>query len=332
MTGERPIFHVTNGTAAASALRSAGIRDGGVLPWQDVLHDGPVPAGLSDETLTAVRATFIADRGWADFAGALHELRGRDRSLARWAAEGEVVLWFEHDLYDQLQLIQAIDRLASLDPPAELVTMTVEPDFISHLSSERIRTLYEQRAPVGSEARSLAKRAWAAFRAPSPEAMAALTVSELPALPFLRAALVRMLEEYPEPDSGLSRTERQILDVVGAGVAAPAATFRACQSREEAMFMGDSSFWRVMQRLLRAFQPLLAWKGIAPVAFPPSFLDDRRFLDYRLELTDAGRAALAGRLDHVEVNGIDRWIGGVHPGPRNDWRWDRAAGRLIAPA
>ncbi|MGD8277537.1 MAG: DUF1835 domain-containing protein [Gemmatimonadota bacterium] len=330
MNGDEPVRHVTNGDSAAMALRSAGVT-GGILAWRDVLHDGPVPADLTDDELTAVRATFIADRGWAGFTAALEDFRRRDRRLQRWVAEGEVVLWFERDLYDQLQLIQAIDRLASLDPAAVLVTMTVEREFIPHLSPARIRTLFEQRVEVGVEAREVAKRTWAAFRAPTPEAMAALTVNELPALPFLRAALVRMLEEYPAPDSGLSRTERQILDEVAAGAASPAAAFRACQAREESMFMGDASFWPVLQRLLVAYQPLLSWQGLRPAAFPPSFLDDRRFLDYRLELTDAGRAAKAGRIDHVEVNGIDRWIGGVHLVPGNVWRWNREARRLIAP-
>jgi hypothetical protein len=42
-----------------------------------------------------------------------------------------------------------------------------------------------------------------------------------------------------------------------------------------------------------------------------------------LELTEAGREVLAGRRDHVALNGIDRWIGGVHlTGTDVPWRWD----------
>jgi hypothetical protein len=43
----------------------------------------------------------------------------------------------------------------------------------------------------------------------------------------------------------------------------------------------------------------------------------------RLRLTAAGARVLAGEADHVELNGIDRWIGGVHlHGHRVPWRWD----------
>jgi hypothetical protein len=42
-------------------------------------------------------------------------------------------------------------------------------------------------------------------------------------------------------------------------------------------------------------------------------------------LTGAGRDVLAGRSDHVELNGIDRWMGGVHLTRRSLWRWDGSA-------
>jgi hypothetical protein len=47
-----------------------------------------------------------------------------------------------------------------------------------------------------------------------------------------------------------------------------------------------------------------------------------------LELTDAGRAVLAGQADRVELLGIDRWLGGVHLQPDSLWRWDGARGRI----
>ena len=38
----------------------------------------------------------------------------------------------------------------------------------------------------------------------------------------------------------------------------------------------------------------------------------------------------AGQLDHVELNGIDRWIGGVHlDGKQARWRWDEGTETVI---
>jgi hypothetical protein len=46
---------VTNGDSAAEQIEWAGLA-GVILPWRDVLHEGPVPAGLSARELAEVRA------------------------------------------------------------------------------------------------------------------------------------------------------------------------------------------------------------------------------------------------------------------------------------
>ena len=53
------LLHVTNGESAGNTLRQTGL-GGAVLPWQDVLHEGPVPAGPRPELLRA-RAGFLSD-------------------------------------------------------------------------------------------------------------------------------------------------------------------------------------------------------------------------------------------------------------------------------
>ena len=46
-------------------------------------------------------------------------------------------------------------------------------------------------------------------------------------------------------------------------------------------------------------------------------------MDTQLRLTAAGRSVLDARQDHLDLNGIDRWLGGVHLiAPGKIWRWD----------
>ena len=58
------MLHIVNGDCAIEALKDSGI-EGDFLSWLDVLHDGPVPEGLSLEELSEVSADFIADCDWA---------------------------------------------------------------------------------------------------------------------------------------------------------------------------------------------------------------------------------------------------------------------------
>ena len=101
------LLHVTNGESAGNTLRQTAL-GGAVLPWQDVLHEGPVPA-LPRQELLRTRARFLADCGWGRRQALLSSLERRDRQLLEALRDGlQVVLWFEHDLYDQLQLLDVL--------------------------------------------------------------------------------------------------------------------------------------------------------------------------------------------------------------------------------
>ena len=71
------MLHIVNGDCAIEALKDSGI-EGDFLSWLDVLHDGPVPEGLSLEELSEVRAEFIADCDWAVLEKAKNAFQKRD--------------------------------------------------------------------------------------------------------------------------------------------------------------------------------------------------------------------------------------------------------------
>jgi hypothetical protein len=318
------MLHVTNGDSAISTIRAAD-GDGDVLPWRDVLHDGPVPAGLPLQALSRVRADFIASRGWGDGEAVRRDFAARDARLAACAADEEVVLWFEHDLYDQLQLIQLLDWFA--EHPHPRLTLINPPEYLGMMGAERARELFAARAPVTDAQLALGRDAWAAFRAPDPRRVERVMDGDTSALPHLGAALRRLLEELPSVGNGLSRSEKQILDTLAADGAQPQVLAYAAShhAREEAVWMGDDSFFAIVEALAEAQRPLLAYLD------PPRHDPDGEIagMDRRIHLTDAGRDVLDGVLDAVRLNGIDRWIGGVHlAGRAVPWRWDPQAERI----
>ena len=76
-----------------------------------------------------------------------------------------------------------------------------------------------------------------------------------------------------------------------------------------------------MARLARAHSPLLQFESTAHPVGAQS----------RLRLTDVGRQVLDGEADHVALNGIDRWIGGVHlHGHDVPWRWNEGTETITA--
>jgi hypothetical protein len=175
---------------------------------------------------------------------------------------------------------------------------------------------------------ALARQAWAAFTAPDPTAIVRLLDGDTSALPFLRAALVRHLEQFPSADNGLPRTERQILETVSAGARKPVDVFQVSQRLEGARFMGDTTFWSIMAHLAQGPHPLLT---TGDTVSAPSPMASEAFLGQLFNVTEQGAAVLEGRADNVRLNGIDRWLGGVHlQGSEAAWRYDAATGRMIA--
>ena len=102
------MLHITNGDSVGMTLHQTGL-PGDILAWRDILHEGPTPAGLSLEQMSQVRAQFLAGHTLGTYEDVLANFIQRDTTLAHSAAHKEVVLWFEHDLYGQLQLIQLLD-------------------------------------------------------------------------------------------------------------------------------------------------------------------------------------------------------------------------------
>jgi hypothetical protein len=314
--------HVTNGDSTAETLRAAGLARQLVV-WRDVLHEGPVPA-VDDAELREVRARFLGGDDGVDRVR--RELEERDAALAG-ARDGEYVLWFEADLYDQLQLAQILDRLARLEVAPDRITLICIGEHLGiarfgglgELDGPQLAALPRRAAvPVSAEAVALARQAWAALGAPDPGGLAAVVAARSPVLRFLPEAFDRLGREYPSTRDGLSLTERRLLAAVAAGATSAGQAFVRAASRETRPFMGDTWAYAAIDRLARAEVPLL--RAARPVGRTAG-----------VAITDAGRRVLAGADDHVELNGLDRWIGGVHLRGREVPRFDEGVEAVHQP-
>jgi hypothetical protein len=303
------LHHVTNGDSLSSRIATAGI-PGTRSVWCDILHEGPVPAGLSHEQLCATRARYLADVGYGAYEDLSTSFREAQGAIDR-PSYDELVLWFEHDLFDQLNLIQLLDRIADNPRQAKLSLVSIDgfpghPNFrgMGELKPEEIAMLFPERRAVDQAQTSLARRAWAAFRAPTPSALRELVAGDTSALPFLGPALSRHLEEFPSDKHGLSRTEERVLALVEPAPMAIDELFTRMYDDERYFFIGDSSFWTIVIRLATATPALLDVEiaGASNGALPHG----------SVRISDAGRDVLNGCADRVELCGIDRWLGGVH--------------------
>jgi hypothetical protein len=314
------MLHITNGDSVVGTFRQ--VRFPGVyLAWRDVLHDGPAPQTATLSELSDVRAQALAGFGAGSYEDIRAGFAARDQALENFRKHEEVVLWFEHDLFDQLQLIQLLDWFAEQEMGKTRLSLIqvdsfpgVKPFYgLGQLSGTQLARLFPTRIAVNAAHCNLAHDAWQAFRSSDPTGLQEFSRRNSPALPFLAAALRRFLEEYPSTGDGLSRTERQVLAAAAAGKRKKTEIYSESRKREDVPW-GDGSVYLRAEWLASGANPALAKLNKDEYA-----------------ITTAGQQLVEGKADWIALQGgIDRWLGGVHlTGKQPQWRWDGQTKTLV---
>lgn len=309
-------LHIVDGESTGGSLRQAGFgKKGGILPWRDALYTGPVPRGLTLRRLSRLRSRFWTGRSAREFDK-------RDATLTHHTEYDEIVLWFGATSICQLSLVQL---LAWFDEHSRDNTrLRLVSAYGGWLRPDQLLEAYDARQPITPAQRRLGRRVWLAFCSSSPKALSHLLTTDLRVLPEIRETITSMLQEYPERQSGLSRLERKLLRTVDSlGVTTPATAVGTTLHTE---LVGDVLLFDMLRGFTTAAHPLLRFAG----PFTGKF-KSYQFNGSKIGVTDTGRSVLGGKADHITLNGIDRWIGGVHLlGHRVRWRWDERIREIVS--
>lgn len=336
MSSNTRFLHVANGTSTTRTIEAAGIA-GDWSIWADPLYEGPVPAGVTDAELLDVRARYLAGPGdldWAALAGAnpsldpVNDMRQWRAAIENHERYDELVLWFEHDLFDQLNLIQLLTWIREHLPSTKAVSLVCigsypgRPNFkgLGELTAGELAPLFGTRQPVTQSQFDVAGRAWRAFRASAPDALDAFRHEDTSALPYLEPALIRFLQEFPWTTDGLSRTERRLLTLASGDGITLLQAFPQMHEGEHAYYVTDATLAAMGESLSRTSPPLLSLDLT---------MNRPAMLRGHIRLTETGRSVLSGALDKVAACGIDKWLGGAHlQSAGTVWRWDDARQRI----
>jgi hypothetical protein len=254
----------------------------------------------------------------------LQDLRDEERRLAEASAEYErVVLWLEHDRYDQFVLLRC---LAWFDehgapPRLELVGPTDFPGAtrfvgLGQLPPEALRLLWERRKPINTEQLAFGRRAWSAFRTADPRPLAAFVRDGTPPLPALAAALHRHLQELPSVKDGLGLTHRLLLQRLADDGAQRVGKLvgLVMHGDDPLPGLGDLGYDLALRDLAAPPEPLVLRSR--EHAMDAWHRDD-------ISITDLGLAVLAGKRDALDLPLPERCVGGVRIAPRQrTWRWN----------
>ncbi len=323
--GDVGTLHIRCGSDLVAALDAAGF-SGEFLEYSDALCQGPV---VEDAAWLEQRAAFLGKTYGAQTGQsaeqAAERLRQAEGRLMSAAGQYErIVIWVEHDSYDQLVLARCLAQFAEAAPRRlELISVERYPGntrFIGlgQLPLEALRLLWDERKPVSVQQLEIGRATWAMLRSGDPTPLAEAARSGMPDLPHMAGAIRRHCQELPWVQDGLSLTERLVMQLLSEGPKTVSDVFSALmQEREPLPWLGDIMLLFILDSMRAAREPV----------FTGAFEDElRRWPHERLTITGLGRAVLAGEVDWLSLSPPDRWLGGVRICPALPcWRWDEPA-------
>ncbi len=321
--------HLVNGETTARALALADI-SGDIRSVDDILMEGPAPRRPENPGDLAVRAEFLERYLGIPHAEYMARFRERNDLLTGSCAEDETVLWFEEDVFCQVNFLDALSRLAQSDVSASRLTFVRPPDErLGALSPERLGELFKERKPVTPGLLRFASDTWDLYADPDPHGLAALVKSgDFAPWPLLRKGMAAHLARLPDPRAGLGALERVILEAVDAGAADFDEVFAAVQSQARIYGVGDR---QVMRYLLDLADSAAALVTIEAGTDARPGLDARSWQGAKLGVTPLGWQVLAGEFDYMTAVRVDRWVGGTHVDAACPWRWDEGSGLIEVP-
>ena len=297
--------HWRCGNDISHSLRLAGFT-GAFHMLSDPLVMGPV-RDLPTAPYRTLRCDYISQAYGLEQVQVQRKMEDEYAALARLDGCPGAVLWCEADAYDQLFLIRVLAGLHNPPQRLELIEIDRMPGVerfigIGQLAPDVLAWLWPQRRAVDAPMLQLAREAWAAYCAPSPQAWAQLAHRHDLALPLLAPALLRQLQELPGVDDGLSLSERLALQIISEFGQVPFGRVFAelTGKREPLPYLGDMMFHALLRPLIDSPTPLLN-EAQAELEWP------RR----PLSLTPLGEQVLAGQAYWLDQQASERWVGGV---------------------
>lgn len=207
-------LHILNGDATIPEFRKSGIK-GDLVIWREALCDGPVSDPIRENLFWEKRATYIQEGlGGENYADKMLTELDKLRDLSSY---NEVVLWFEYDLFCQVNMLACLSFIDH--EQVSLICLGNELDGqlrgLGEISAGHFQMLFKGRSFLSKEDISYARAAWQAYVHPTPEKLRTLTPSST--FKHLKPAIEAHLTRLPQKN-GLNDLEVKMLDGIREGV------------------------------------------------------------------------------------------------------------------
>jgi hypothetical protein len=217
-------LHILNGDSSKMKFEQSRIK-GKAAVWREVLSDGPVSVDFASDEFWQTRKTFFTS-----FFSVINLRYEQDvieefKKIQKFNEFEEVVLWFEYDLFCQINLIALLHWFKNQElkgTKISLICVGWEEGFeglvgLGEIPTDDYPSLYERRRILGSNDFNLASDAYVAYCSADPTDLETFILLPSNEFPYLGLAFMAHLKRFPSSKTGFNVIEEKILELINEG-------------------------------------------------------------------------------------------------------------------
>lgn len=290
------LLHITNGDSFTEKLNSLNIK-GDIITWREMLCEGKTLTNVGSESFWKTRFEFLNKNYKVSKSWFIEKTLKEYRSLCNHKQQDEIVLWFEYDLFCQINMIAVLSWLKINRKYANisLVCSGKEDDSdkmygLSDLTDEQLLKLYENKVALSQDDIEYADYVWQLYCSDNPIRLENLTDYNDYQFNYLSDAVHTHLHRFPSIKNGLNEMENNILQLAVDKKPTSKSEFLATILQNQGFLgFGDTQYNRALSRM----KPLFS-------SFNP------------VKLTKKGNQILEGRTSYYSgIQDNDVYLGGA---------------------
>lgn len=253
-------LHITNGDVLTNKLSTIKL-EGDIITWREMLCEGKTETNVGSESFWKTRFEFLNKNYKISKSWFIDKTLKEYRTLCNHKQEDRIVLWFDFDLFDQINMLAVISWLKTHRPYAEisLVSSEGEEDSLDilglgELTDEQLRKLYTNRTLLTQDDIEYADYVWQLYCSDNPIRLENLKDFDSFQFSHLSGAIEAHLMRFPTIRNGLNEVENNILRLARSAKPKTKMELLNTVLRNQGRYgFGDTQYERVITKLKPLF-------------------------------------------------------------------------------
>ena len=280
-------LHITNGDSFTQRLKKLNLK-GDIITWREMLCEGKTETNVGSESFWKTRFDFLHKHYNVSKSWFVEKTLKEYRSLCNHKQQDQIILWFEYDLFCQINMLAVISWLKTHRRYADisLVCSGKEDQSdklygLNELNDEQLLGLYKNRIHLSQNDIEYADYVWQLYCSDNPIRLENLIDFENYQYTYLSDAIKTHLKRFPTIKNGLNEIENRILELsLKEKPTSKKALLGTILGNQGYYGFGDTQFERVitnLKPLFTGFNPVrLSKKGKDILAGNTSYYSELR--------------------------------------------------------